>query len=392
MVTGLSRGRALSVGLIAYALSRLAVLVGLGVRASQLAVDTNKLGAPIPQTPEVGSTWRMVTEMLTTWDGLWYLAVARNGYPRSIPAEVTYHMEEARAAFFPLYPLLIRVADAILPGGDTAAALGVNLLIGALAVVMVGLLTHRLTHDTTHAAMAMVLFSVFPGSFVLSFAYADGLMIVLAAGTLIALGDRRWVLAGVLAALTTATRPNGIAILAAVAVAAFCALRRPRDLGALWSVALAPLGLIGFHAFLALHTDERLAWFRVQGEAWDEGLSFGGTALRHIGGTLTAPLSSPTQMITTITVITTLAALMALRAYRLPAPVLAYVAVILVLMIIPDTVTARPRFLFTAFALVIPVAVWLPRRSPLAWQMLLWACGVGLVGLSALYAAHGAIP
>jgi hypothetical protein len=71
---------------------------------------------------------------------------------------------------------------------------------------------------------------------------------------------------------------------------------------------------------------------------------------------------------------------------------LAYVAVVLILMLIPETITARPRFLFTAFPLVIPVAVWLPRRSPIMWQMLMVGCGIGLVGLTVLYAVHGAIP
>jgi Gpi18-like mannosyltransferase len=382
---------ALAIGLSAYLVSRLAVAVGTGARSAQLVVDANKLGGPLPDAPQPGSAITMVTEMLTTWDGLWYLSVVRDGYPRQIPPQVSYHLEEARAAFFPLYPLLTRVADWLLPGGDTLAALAINLLLGACAVVLVGLIARRL-YGTEVATYSMVLFAVFPGSFVMSFAYADTLMVVLAAATLLALVDERWLLAGILAALTTATRPNGVAIVGACAVAAVFAIRYRRDWSALWAVGLSPIGFVGFQIFLAVHTGERLAWLRVQREAWGEGLSYGWTAISHVFWALRYPLTSPTHVVTTITVMAMIGSLLALRNKRLPAPMVAYVAVILALMLIPETVTARPRFLFSAFPLVIPVAAWLPRRSPMLWQLLMVGCGIGLVGLTVLYVVHGAIP
>ena len=135
---------------------------------------------------------------------------------------------EARAAFFPLYPMIVRAADRILPGGDTLAALAVSTALALVAVVLVGVLARRL-YDNDVAERAMVLFAVFPGSFVLSYAYAEALLIVLAAVCLWFLLDERWLLAGVAAALATATRPNGVALVAACAVAAFLAIRaQPR--------------------------------------------------------------------------------------------------------------------------------------------------------------------
>jgi Gpi18-like mannosyltransferase len=383
--------RAVGIGLFAYLVSRLAVAVGAGARSAQLVVDANKLGGPLPDAPEPGSAVTMVTEMLTTWDGLWYMAVARDGYPRMIPPDVTYHVDEARAAFFPLYPMLIRVGDWVLPGGDTLVALLLNLLLGACAVVLVGMIARKL-FDIEVATYSMVLFAVFPGSVVMSFAYADTLMVVLAAATLLALVDERWLIAGIFAALTTASRPNGVAIVGACALAAALAIRNRRDWSALWAVGLSPLGFIGFQLFLARHTGERMAWLRVQREAWDEGLSYGWTAITHVFFALRYPLSSPTHVVTTITTLATIGALVALWHRRLPAPMVAYTMVILVLMLLPETVTARPRFLFTAFPLVIPVAALLPRKSPILWQMLMVGCGIGLVGLTVLYVVHGAIP
>ena len=70
----------------------------------------------------------------------------------------------------------------------------------------------------------------------------------------------------------------------------------------------------------------------------------------------------------------------------------AYIAVVIALMLLPATVTARPRFLFTAFPLFISAAAWWPRRDRAIWDLMLVACGAGLVALTTLYGVFGAIP
>lgn len=378
--------RAVVYGLLGYVVSRLCVLAGAAVRSSQLVVDAAAEGEERPENA-VG----LITGALTSWDGLWYLEIVRQGYPRVIPDNITYFQEEARAAFFPVYPFVVRVFDVVFPGGDTFAALAVNLLLGAVAVVLVGLLALRLT-DAEVAARAMILFAVFPGSFVLSFAYSEATLIVLVAACLLLLLDERWVLAGLVGALATATRPNGVALVAACVVASFIAIRARRDYASLAAPLLSPLGFIGFQVFLAAHTDEALPWFRVQREAWAEGTSFGGTAVTNTLSFLSSPLSSPTNAITAVSLFALVAAGWCAWKHRLPLPILAYVAVVVMLMLLPETVTARPRFLFTAFPLVIPVAAWWPRRDRIGWELVMVACGAGLAALTALYASFGAIP
>ena len=375
-------------GVAAWAVSRLAVIVAGGVRASQRVVDANLAGLPRPR-----SATGFISEVLTSWDGLWYLEIVRSGYPRVVPPDITYFDVEARAAFFPLFPTLVRGLDRVLPGGDTAAALLFNLGLSVLAVVLVGVLTHRWTHEPIIAQRAMILFAVFPGSFVMSFAYAETLLIVLALGCLLALEDRRWLLAGILCALATATRPNGVALVAAVAAAAWIHRRDDQRVRRGVAVLIAPLGFLGFQVFLGLHTGETGIWFRVQREAWQEGTSFGFTAVSHTWSFLTDPLGSPTHAITAVTLVATIVALAAVRSRPIPLPALAYSVVVVALMLLPATVTARPRFLFSAFPLAIAVAAWWPRRPGRdGWDLLMVGCGIGLVGLSGLYGALGAIP
>ena len=124
--------RALAVGLAVYVVSRLCVIAGTAVRAAQMAVDARADGEPEPSAGSV------IGQVLTSWDGKWYLEIVRGGYPSSVPPNITYEQLEARAAFFPLYPWTARALDVVLPGGDTLAALLLNFVLGAVSVVLVG--------------------------------------------------------------------------------------------------------------------------------------------------------------------------------------------------------------------------------------------------------------
>lgn len=382
-----------------YLVSRFCVLAGAAVVAAELRVDAN-LGADLgiegdPHgTSTVGSAIRPITDVLTSWDGQWYLEVVRSGYPKSIPPDVTYFQDEARAAFFPLFPMLGRLFDLVLPGGDTAAVLALNFVLGFVAVMLIGLLAERLYGPRVGRTTA-TLVALFPGSFVLSFAYSEALMLVLAAACMLFLLDRRWVAAGCFAALTTATRPNGLAIIVACAVAALIAIRDDREWRSLFAVLFAPVGFIVFQVWLGIHTGEAGAWFRVQSEAWAEGASFGWTAIHNTAEAIVTPLSSPTDTITALSVVATVVLVVLAWKARLPWWMSAYSWTVIVLMLAPATVTARPRFLYAAFPLLIGAARWLElRRSKVdtIWPMTTAACGAGLAALTGLYGVFGAIP
>jgi hypothetical protein len=252
----------------------------------------------------------------------------------------------------------------------------------------------------------MTLYAVFPGSFVLSFAYSEAILIVLAAACLLFLVDHRWVLAGLTAAVATGARPNGVALVAACAVASFLAIRRSRDWWSLLAVALSPIGFVAFQWYVDRTTGERGAWFRVQREAWSEGTSFGATAITNSFDFVTHPLSSPTDALTAMSMVALLFGVWCAWRARLAWPLATYCAVVIVPMLVPETVTARPRFVFTAFPLFIAVAAWWPepdegrvdaRHHRASWEFVGWdvtlvACGAGLAAVTGLYGVFGAIP
>ncbi len=386
---------------LVYLFSRLCVSIGAAIVAAELRADDNLVKARFPSAtfadPHYAnrtlptSAVHPMLDVLTSWDGLWYLRIVRSGYPHLVRPDITYDMSDARAAFFPAYPMLVRLVDRLLPGGDTVAALFTNFVLGAVAILLAGLLAREL-FGVRVSERTMVLMALFPGSFVLSFAYTEALLLTLAGGCLWFLLKRQWVLAGILAAIGTATRPNGVALVAACAVASFIAIRDRREWRSLIAPLLSPLGFIGFMLWLGSHTGEGGVWFRVQTEAWGEGTSFGLTAMRRTIKAFTHPLTSPTNIVTAVSVLTLCLLLWFLRKHRLPPAFNAYVVVVVLLMLLPSTVTARPRFLFTAFPLLIAAAVWFERDKRDWWPYVIGACSAGLVGLTALYGVLGAIP
>ena len=88
--------RAMIVGLIAYVVSRLCVLAGAGVRAAQMVVDSRQLARLAGVEPQEPGAAHTIAEVLTSWDGRWYLAIVRDGYPSSIPPNITFGQNKAR--------------------------------------------------------------------------------------------------------------------------------------------------------------------------------------------------------------------------------------------------------------------------------------------------------
>jgi hypothetical protein len=385
---------------LVYIYSRLCVLAGAAIVAAEIRADINQtaefpgrvladpniIGRPVPK-----NAVSPMLDVLSSWDGVWYLRIVRLGYPHHVQAHVTYLVPDARVAFFPAFPMLVKAVNVVVPGGDTIAALFTNFILGAIVIFLLGVLAREL-YDEQVAAKAMVLGALFPGSFVLSFAYAEALLLVFAMACLWCLMKHRWVGAGVLAALATATRPNGLALVLACAIAAAYAIRRERDWRSLAAPLLAPWGFVAFQLWLDHHTSESGVWFRVQSEAWGESASYGLTALRRTFEAFASPLTSPSNILTAATVVTMVVMIYFARRKVLPPPMLAYCVGILALMLLPNTVTARPRFLYTALPLLISAAAFLHSVKREWWPYVIGACSAGLVTLTALYGVLGAIP
>lgn len=384
---------ALTWGVITYLVSRVMVIAGAAAvsaaKVSAVVECENRGVGTCGERPRSAAAG--IIEALTSWDGQWYFSLIRRGYPTSVPAHITYAQPEARAAFFPLYPWLVRAVDVVLPGSDVTAALVLNFLLGLAFVIAMGALARAWSGVET-SKRTMMIAALYPGSFVLSFAYSEALFLLLAAVSMLAWHRHRYIIAGLLAAGATASRPNAVALIAAYAVGSLLLLRSQRNWKSLITPLIAPLGLIGAQIYIASRANERGVWFRVQSEAWQEGVSFGGTAIRRVLKFFLHPLSSPSNLITVLAILSLLIGVAALFRSRLPAYAVIYVAVITILMFLPETVTARPRFVYSAFPLMVAVAAAWPKRwRDELWGIFLALCGSSLFGLSVLYGLYAVV-
>ncbi|CAN5763081.1 hypothetical protein BH20ACT7_BH20ACT7_10530 [soil metagenome] len=325
-------------------------------------------------------TGQTVLDALHLWDGNWYLSAAA-GY--ATPGAASgQSLPQLNFAFFPAYPLMIRAVSAVPGVSPLLAAVVLNVLLGGLAVMGIWELTRRLSgRQAADRAAALVAF--FPGSVVLSLVYSEPLMLTFAAGCLLALLDRRWTLAGLLALAAGATRPNGIVLAACCAWAALAALRRDGDRTALIAPLLAPLGFVGYLGWLWARTGDPTIWFRVQRDGWGERIDFGRRTIAEIS--VLAPggeALTPTILLQVLGLVFVVVASVLLWRWRPPAVVVVYTLGILAASLLSQTLGARPRFLLTAFPLVVAVAV-VVRGWP--YRLLLGVSAAGCAVLAGLY-------
>jgi hypothetical protein len=199
---------------------------------------------------------------LARWDSVWYLRIADSGYGDSAP----------RAAFFPLYPLLVRSVGTLL-GGSHGALLVAAYAVSLAAFLAALVLLHRLTEFELGRPLArptVLLLAVFPAALYFGAPYSESLFLLLAVGAFYAARTDRWALAGACAGLASATRSAGLLLLLPLALIWWSARpRRPRD--AAWLV-LAPAGVAAYAAWLGLVEGDALRFLDVQ-EAWSRELA-----------------------------------------------------------------------------------------------------------------------
>lgn len=295
-----------------------------------------------------------VTQFLSTWDGGWYLAVVSDGYPSPIP-EIAGRATESTIGFFPLYPLLVRAFTWLLPFSAVVVAIFLSTACGAAVV----LLFHRLAQmftDRATAERAAILFAFFPGSFVLSMPYTEGLMLLLAAMCFLGLLQRRWWLAGITAGLATACRPTGLALAAACAWQAAVAIRQRGEWRSLVAPLLAPAGILAFFVYLQVHTGEFTAWFRVEKEGWKQGPKLGLWVFQPIVRFLESPFSDRRDALVAMGLLFTLASLAVLLWRRWPGALTVYTLALLAMSANARLDSVRPRALLVAFPLIFATA------------------------------------
>lgn len=193
-------------------------------------------------------------------DALWFLRIATDGYAAS----------DGSAAFFPLYPLAIRVLSPLIGGHPLAAALLVSNLAFLGALIMLYRLTSSEFSETT-AKRTVLYISLFPTSFFFLAPYSESLFLLLAVTSFWGARRQKWWLAGLAGAGAALTRSIGIAIVVALVIEALHQ-RRQDEPGLASKLAWAVVPSLGTLAYLG--------WWGSQGN-WRAPLEFQSNWDRH---------------------------------------------------------------------------------------------------------------
>jgi hypothetical protein len=212
------------------------------------------------------------------WDSVWYLTIAEHGYGDT--------QDHAQAAFYPLYPLLMRGLGWIV-GSPLLAGVLVSLACFLAALVLL----HRLAAlelGERDARGTVLLVAFFPTAFFFSAVYSESLFLLVSVGAFLAARSGRWAWAGALGGLAALTRNSGVLLLVPLALlflygprADRAALplaaagervrglrarlrpRHPLSRQALW-LALVPLGLALYLGWSAVVLGDALAPYHAQ--------------------------------------------------------------------------------------------------------------------------------
>jgi hypothetical protein len=375
-----------------------AVVAVLAFGLSGRAADFDPSGVTTP----FGPAGDALVAPLGRWDSVWYLAIAGGGYGGG-----------AREAFFPLYPLVVRVAGVPLGSALVGGALASTALLGVALVVL-----HRLValdHDRAVARNAVLVTALFPMSFFFSAVYSESLFLALSIGAVYAARRERWAWAGTLGALAATTRSAGVLLLVPLALIYLWGVdrpglraRRPLHADVLW-LGLVPLGLVAYCAFLALQGLDALAPFHAQ-EVWFR--SFAGPFVGAWDGTVAAvqgarqllsgarepvfftaaggdPFLVARHNIELFVWLVLGAGAVAGALRRLPAAYNAYLLAALALPLSypvgPQPLMSLPRFLAVLFPLAIWLALWMTGR---VWRerLVVVAFAAGLAVYTGIFA------
>ncbi|MDH3705365.1 MAG: glycosyltransferase 87 family protein [Acidimicrobiia bacterium] len=356
-----SWGRDLRVAVVPWVVAR-AVVAATFVVAHALGADDDKGELTLEQG-------------LLAWDGDWYRAIAESGYDGAPDGAIRY---------FPGYPIAGRVLGWLLAGrSDVALVVLANVAALAATVVLVRLARHDLGADV--ARRTAWWFSLFPASFVLTWAYSESLFVLAAALTMLGTRTRRWWLAGASGLAAALVRPTGVLLSVFVAVDGWSRRHRRDRLG--W-LAATTAPFIGLGLFLLWAEAVQGSWRAPVDAQRDIRGSFHEPVtrvLRSVGRGVTGDQTELLHAVAAAVFVTVV-----VIAFRRRPSYLAYGLVGIVVGLAASTINSFERYGLGLVPVVIGLGA-LP-MSERAFRLSLAASALGMIGLGTVALTGSYVP
>ena len=197
-------------------------------------------------------------ELFSHWDGDWYEKIATEGYQYDSQSS-----QQQSIAFFPLFPLLVRGLMLLgLPFSFAAFLINNFAFLGAVYFLFRWAAEQ---HGVRVARWAVAVLVWFPYSIYGTVAYTESLFLLCTTGSLWAFEQKRYRWTAFWAALATACRPPGIALVIALLLAAW---KEKRPFPAYVAGLAGLAGILVFALYCGIQFNDPLAFHKAQ-QAWD---------------------------------------------------------------------------------------------------------------------------
>jgi hypothetical protein len=331
----------------------------------------------VPGQPVRGEVVQRVLVGFTRWDGLHYLAIARNGY----------HGDDT--AFFPAFPILARLLGAAV-GSDVMAGLVIANVSFLIALIFLRKLLEIETNDSELAGRAVFYLAIFPTAMFFSAFYGESLFLCASVIFFYALRTRRILLAGIMGGLATTTRSVGILLLVPYFVDVvtghsitldFVLRSLPLRKRLFSGAAFIVCGLLLYMLFLTVLTGNPLAFETVQSH-WNRHVAPPWVSVALEIGRLRSPRPEIVVESSIEFAFAVLAIVLTVCSFRrVPLSQFAYVVVSLLLPLSTASLLSIPRFVIVMFPLFVVLAGW--GRNPIA-NLAITCISLPLLGAFAL--------
>lgn len=296
--------------------------------------------------------WQLQFRFLgpTPWanfDGAHYLGIATSGYG------------QYQQAFFPLYPLIISALIRIWPIAPHIVGLAVSHAAFFVGLCMLYTYARKYGDEVSRWTIALLL--VYPMSFYFASVYTESLFFMLAAGSLLAMERKQYVISSLFIALAGATRLIGILLLLPLVMR----VRNNRNKELLLYVCpISVLGLAGYMGYLWYVTGDPIAFFHVQPFF---GANRSGSAIvllpqvlwRYVKIVVTASPVSLQYWVAAAEVTAFIGVLFLIVMHwkdKTVRPFLVYSATVVLVPSLSGTLSSMPRYILAAFPLFILIA------------------------------------
>ncbi|EKQ50521.1 MULTISPECIES: hypothetical protein [unclassified Clostridium] len=215
------------------------------------------------------------------WDAGWYRSIIENGYNTYFNINQN---GQANWAFFPLYPIIIKLIHLILPININILGTVVSTIFFAGALIMSYLYILETRGNRKEGVLFAIIMSFGVYSFYFSVLYTESLYIFLLITSLYFLHKRDYLLVGIFGALLSATRNMGVMLVFAVAVQyVYDYFKNNKNIkmflfdtfknsDLILGISLIPLGLFSYMAYLWKLVGDPMAFSNVQ-IAWAKTIS-----------------------------------------------------------------------------------------------------------------------